>query len=340
MVYSFYAGCYTGAAEEKGVHLLLMDTDSGELSVAGSFYGGESPSFLCRKGNNLYATNEIGGRGKISALGIRPDGGLDYLNSVQAYGGSACHAAEMRGFIYAANYSGGSLFGAEILPDGSLGRVAVDMRYQGSGPNPRRQEASHVHSVNPAPGTDLLIAADLGTDRLYRFRQLEDGALVQIAPDVSAPPGGGPRHLAFHPNGRDVYVVMEMGVSVGLYRLKGTELEPAGVYPLLSGEFTAADTAAAVYITAGGERLYASVRGQNLISAFRIGGDGALSLIGSYPAHGDCPRSFCFSPGEEFILIANQNSGNVAVCPVDPVTGGLGGLLGSASLPGVSCIIS
>jgi 6-phosphogluconolactonase len=341
MLYFFYAGCYTAAPNDKGIHLLSFDTDSGKLRLEDSYYGGENPSFLLRSGNFLYAANEIGNTGKVSALAIGAGNALTLLNSREAVGAGTCHAAEMNGFLYAANYESGSIFGVEILPDGSLGGIAAEIQHEGSGPNPARQSGPHAHSVNPVPGSSLLIAADLGADCLFCYNQQENGSLLldRISPVVSAPAGGGPRHMAIHPGGKLAYVVMEMGVSLACYKLTDKILEPEAVYPLVEGAFTQADTAADIHFAANGERLYVSVRGKNLLSAFSTV-DGALPrFIGSYQTFGDSPRNFCFSPGDNFVLIAHQASGDVTVCPVDSRTGAVGNALGSVILPGASCVI-
>jgi len=342
MIHTFYAGCYTEDPKDKGIHLLRFDASSGELSHGASYYGGESPSFLIRAGNFLYAANEIGNAGKLSALLVGADKALAYLNSVEISGAHTCHIAEMNGYLYAANYSSGNIFGVEILAGGSLGKVVAEVQHKGFGPNLNRQSAPHAHSVNPVPGDNLLIAADLGADKLFCYRQQEDGALAPdaINPAIIAPAGGGPRHMAFHPDGNRFFAVMEMGVSLVCYIKTEDGWRLESDYPLLTGTFTEADTAADIHFAANGTRLYVSIRGKNLISAFQIGADGVPGLIGSYPTFGDSPRNFCFSPDERFVIIAHQASGHVTVCPVDANTGVVGEMLSSIILSGASCVIN
>jgi len=341
VIFSFYAGCYTSDSKDKGIHLLKFDTDSGNLRLENSFYGGENPSFLLRSGNFLYAANESKNAGKVSSFSIEDRNTLTLLNSREVSGASTCHVAEMNNFLYAANYGSGSIFGVEILRDGSLGGIAAEIQHTGSGPNQVRQKGPHAHSVNPIPRYNLLIAADLGADSLFCYNQEKNGTLVPDSanPAVKAPPGGGPRHLAIHPGGEFVYAVMEMGVSLVCYRMTDTGLKQEAEYPLIEGAFTQADTAADIHFTESGARLYASVRGKNLISAFNVCEGSSLQFIGSYPTFGDSPRNFCLSPGEEFVVIAHQASGSVTVCPVDSQTGAVGNALTSVVLSGASCVI-
>jgi 6-phosphogluconolactonase len=311
------------------------------LRLEDSFYGGKNPSFLLRSGDFLYAANEIGRAGKVSAFSVGARNTLTLLNSREVSGAGTCHVAKMDNFLYAANYNSGSIFGVEILPDGSLGGIVAEIQHAGSGPNPTRQKGPHAHSVNPVPRSNLLIAADLGADSLFCYNRQKDGSLTpdSSSPVVKAPPGGGPRHLAVHPGGEFLYAIMEMGVSLVCYKFTDAGLKQEAEYPLIEGAFTQADTAADIHFTEDGARLYASVRGKNLISAFNVCEDSLLQFIGSYPVYGDCPRNFCFSPGEELVVIANQTSGNVTVCPIDSQTGAVGSALSSVDLPGASCVI-
>jgi len=341
MAYSFYVGGYTKTPDDKGIHLIELDSQSGRLSYKDSYFGGASPSFMIRSKDFLYASNESG-KGKVSALSVGADGNLTYLNSKEASGAGTCHVAEMNGYIYAANYSSGSIFGLEILPDGSLGKVVAEFEHEGSGPNPGRQTKPYAHSVNPVAGDNLLIAADLGADKLFCYRQNKnDGSLVKDENySISMPAGGGPRHLAFSLDGNRLYAVMEMGVSLVCCKKTGATWEVEAEYPLTTDGFTEKDTAADIHFNASGKMLYASVRGKNLISAFRVADDGKLTLIGTYPTYGDSPRNFCLSPDEKFILTANQFSGQVTACPILPANGALDAATGTLELPGASCVIN
>ena len=343
MQYSFYAGCATKEASDKGIHLLRFDAEKGDWQVADSLSGGENPNFLTKAGNFLYSVNANKACGKVSAFSVGANGSLTYLNSKEAFGFGSCHVAVMNGYLYAANYASGGIFGVKILADGmaagSVGDVVCEVQHQGSGPNEKRQAGPHAHSVNPIPGTDLLIAADLGTDSLYCYRQQKDGKLV-LDSSAAAPPGAGPRHMAFHQGNNHVYAVTELGITVVSYKFSGKNLSREAVYPLMKEMINEKDSAADIHITADGKRLYASTRGRNILSAFDIGADGALKFIGTYPTHGDGPRNFCITPDDKFAVIANMVSGNVVVCPIDPKTGALGNLICSVNVHGPACVIN
>ena len=61
--------------------------------------------------------------------------------------------------------------------------------------------------IESDPAGRFVLASDLGQDRIYLYRfDVEKGQLVENDPPlVALPPGDGPRHFAFHPNGRWFY---------------------------------------------------------------------------------------------------------------------------------------
>ncbi|MCL2056760.1 MAG: lactonase family protein [Oscillospiraceae bacterium] len=337
MDYYFYVGCYTKDPGGKGIHLLRFDTEAGKLSHADAYYGAQSPSFLIRHGDFLYAANESGGAGRASALKIGQDRSLTYLNTVEASGAGTCQVAEMNGYLYGACYSSGTVFGAEILRDGSLGKITADIQHEGSGPVPGRQQNPHAHSVNPVPGSDMLIAADLGADRLFCYRQQKDGSLTLEAA-VPSPPGAGPRHMAFSPDGKRVYVAMELSVTVCCYEISDSGLEFEAEYPLTIGAPDKGDSAADIHFTADGTKLFATVRGKNLNTVFSAGEGGKLEWAGTYPTCGDSPRNFCLTPCEKYAVTANQASGHITVCPIGE-GGAIGEMIDCVVLPAPSCVI-
>jgi 6-phosphogluconolactonase len=122
--------------------------------------------------------------------------------------------------------------------------------------------------------------------------------------------------------------------------LTDTGLQQENVYPIIEETLTEKDIAADIHFTKNGKRLYVTVRGKNQLSVFNADNAASLKFIGSYPTFGDSPRNFCFSPGEEFVIIAHQISGHINVCPLDAKTGAVGNVSGSVVLPGAACVIN
>src|SRR5207249_8923250 len=86
----------------------------------------------------------------------------------------------------------------------------------GSSVNKSRQEGPHAHSINVDAANRFAVAADLGLDKLlvYRFDAAKGTLTPNDPPAAQVAPGAGPRHFAFHPNGRHAYVINELNSTV------------------------------------------------------------------------------------------------------------------------------
>ena len=147
--------------------------------------------------------------------------------------------------------------------------------------------------------------------------------------------GGGPRHLAFHPNGRYAYVNLELTSRVAAYRLDAATgaLKSFQVLSSLPPEaLSEGNSTAEILVHPGGGFLYVSNRGHDSIAVFTINPqDGSLRFVETTSTGGRTPRSFGIVPGGRFLVAANQNSGTVNVFRIDPQRGTL-----SPAGPGVA----
>lgn len=79
------------------------------------------------------------------------------------------------------------------------------LKFNGTGPDKGRQEASHPHQVILHPHRDELLIPDLGADKTWRLVKGASGTW-EIAGHVSYKPGSGPRHVAFYSASAGLYV--------------------------------------------------------------------------------------------------------------------------------------
>ena len=167
----------------------------------------------------LYAVSEMGNDGKtdgeILSFAIEPaTGSLKPLNRVSSGGGGPTHLAVDKAgkAIAVANYGGASVTVFRLNPDGSLGERTALAQHTGSSVHPIRQASPHPHAVVPSPDERFLFVPDRGTDKVYSYRF--DAAAGSLAPNdppfARVPPGSGPRHFAFHPEGKFAYLINEM----------------------------------------------------------------------------------------------------------------------------------
>jgi 6-phosphogluconolactonase len=329
-----YVGTYTGP-RSRGVYGFRFDRLTGTAQPLGCVAETRNPSFLAvhpsRK--HLYAVNEVSDfqqdasqGGAVAAFRIHPDtGALTLLNQRSSGGAGPCHLNVDRTgrHVLVANYGGGSVAVLPVLEDGALGPATAVVRHTGSSVNPRRQREPHAHSVNLSPDNRFALVADLGTDRvmIYRF-DAERGTLVAHEPPFMAlPPGSGPRHLAFHPDGRMVCVVNELLSTVAVfdYAAQGV-LTPRQTVATLPGTFQGENTTAEVVVHPAGRFVYASNRGHDSLATFAIGADGRLQPSGHTPSGGRTPRNFALDPSG-YLWAANQGSDSVQIFRVEPATG-------------------
>jgi len=328
-----YVGTYTQTSSE-GIYVYHLDTTSGALSYVATSPPLDSPSFLVIDSNQryLYAVNEVGEfggepTGAVSALEIDAStGGLTLLNQQSSGGGHPCHLDidAGNGCIVVANYGGGTVSMLRIRDDGSLGPPDTII-HEGSSILPR-QETPHAHSITVAPGNTFAVAADLGMDKVLVYRINREDGLLEPHDEVAIQAGAGPRHMAFHPNGRFVYLINEIDNTMNTFAYDGkggglTELQSVSTLP---ADWQGASGTAEVRVHPSGKFLYGSNRGHDSIAIYTIDGEtGRLQIVDFEPTQGEHPRNFNLDPSGTFLLAANHNSDTIYSYWVDQTTGKL-----------------
>lgn len=347
-----YIGTYTGK-ESRGIYLLEMDRATGELRSKGLVAETPNPSFLALHpgGKFLYAVNEVGNfggkkAGSVSAFAIDPASGqLTPLNQESSHGEGPCHLiVDSAGkHVLVANYGGGSVAVLPIGEDGKLLPASSFTQYRGSSVDPGRQQGPHSHSIHLDKANRYAIVADLGLDKLIVSRfQAVDGTLASNNPPlVAMEPGGGPRHFAFHPDGRHAFVNLEMkSRAVALtYDPDRGAFEVGPSLSTLPEGYTGGNSTAETQVHPSGKFLYVSNRGHDSIAIFAIDPKtGHLTAIGHQPTGGKTPRNFGIDPTGTFLLAANQDSDSVVVFRIDAETGRLNPTGHSVKVPMPVCV--
>src|SRR6266849_347138 len=213
-----YVGCYTGGANARGISIFHYDVATNELTLSGIVAPVSSPSFIVLDAAKkfLYSGNESGA-GIASAFSSNMQtGDLRFLNSVAATGHPAPVAIHPGGkYLLTANYTGGTVAVFPIQADGSLGNATQIIAHFGDlGTNAGRQEAPHPHMVLPDSTGKYVLVNDLGLDSTIVYSFDTAAGKMTEANRISAAAGSGPRHLAWHPNGRIVYSVNELSYTL------------------------------------------------------------------------------------------------------------------------------
>ena len=342
-----YIGTYTSSNGSRGIYQARLDTDSGFLSKPELAAEAVGPSFLALHPNGkfLYAVHEPT-EGEVSAYEIGSDRKLKRLNTETGRGGAPCHLSVDREgrYLFTAHYTGGNVACFPIRPDGTIGAPTAVVRNVGNGPDKRRQEGPHLHAIYPEAQGRFVYACDLGTDEVlvYRFDPERGTLIPSEAGPGKTPPGGGPRHLALHPNGRRVYVNNEMLNSVSVFArdpVSGglTETQTIGTLP--PGTKTQGKSTAEIALHPNGRWLYVSNRGHDSIAVFEVAGDGTLSVSEIFSLPVAEPRGFAIDPSGRWIVVGGQRSHDLTSLRIDPETGRLSAGPNKVSVGTPVCVV-
>jgi 6-phosphogluconolactonase (cycloisomerase 2 family) len=333
----------------RGIHLFRVDRATGALTPAGVHEMGTSPSCLALNaaGTRLYSANETDRVGEakdgtVSAFAVnRADGRIELLNTVGSGGaGPTFVSLHPTGrFVLVANYFGGSVAVLPVLPDGRLG-AATDVKVDAGTVGPTRatnappgsfafsgHDRTHAHMIQADPAGRFVLHVDLGLDKILVWKF--DATKGTLAPNdpaaVSLPPGDGPRHFHFHPNGRWLYSIQEEGSTVVVFDYDAAtgRLAPRQTISTLPPGFAGSNFCSGILVAADGRFVYAGNRLHDTIGIFSVGPNGALTYVGEEWTRGNYPRSFNFDPTGRFLYSCNQRGDNIAAFRVDRATGGL-----------------
>jgi len=333
----------------RGIHLFRVDRATGAMTPAGIHEMGTSPSGLALNapGTRLYSANEtdrVGEdkQGTVSAFAIdRKVGTLQLLNTVPSGGAGPTHVSVHPSgrFLLVANYFGGSVAVLPILADGRLG-AATDVKQDSGEIGPTRatnappgsfavsgHDRTHAHMIQADTSGRFVLHVDLALDKIFVWRFDEQkGTLIPAEPPaVSLPPGDGPRHFAFHPDGRWLYSIQEEGSNIVLFDYDGStgRLTARQTISTLPPGYAGSNFCSEILVSSDGRFVYAGNRLHDSIGIFAVGANGALTYVGEEWTRGDYPRSFSFGPTGRFLYCCNQRADHVTVFRVDRQTGRL-----------------
>ncbi len=322
--------------EQGAIQAYRLNVETAQFTLATTTTDVEHPFFMALSPDRqfLYSIHaeQFGGKSdeQVAAYRIVDDAGtLELLNRQSTHGTAACYLdVDATGkTVVVANYATGSVASLPVNSDGSLGDAASFIQHAGSSVHPQRQTGPNAHCIVVSPDNRFVFAADLGIDKLLCYRL--DAATSQITPHrqpfVRMPPGAGPRHLTFHPDGAHVYVINELANSVTHldYDTKSGLLIERDTVSTLPEDFTGESYCADLKITPDGRHLYGTNRGHDSIAAYRVANDGRLILLHITPSGGKGPQNLAITPDGALLLCANMPGHNITTFRIDAETGRL-----------------
>ena len=336
-----------------------LDATTGTLENLGRCTDIENPFFIVLSPNRkfLYSVQIPGDiesdTGYVAAFAIVDNSGrLRKLNQQPAKGTGTCYVdVDPTGkVVVCANYSSGSVGSYPVRSDGSLGEMVSFIQNRGASlVDPDRQEGPHAHSAVISPGGRHMYSCDLGADQILGFALDAEFASLTPLPQsyVRTIGGGGPRHFAYHPQDHYVYANNEMGNSINVYRrdVETGVLTEMQLIRTLPDDFNGTSYTADIKIAPNGRYLYCSNRVHDSIAAYRIGGDGRLTLVDIQSSRGNFAQNLAITPDGRTLLCANMHvddrgddGANIALFRINGASGRLVPLGEPVALAKPSCI--
>jgi 6-phosphogluconolactonase len=333
----------------RGLSVAHFDTVTGALSEPRMVFETPAPVFSVSSPDGRYVyvchgLDSFAGQaeGFVSAFSVgQPDGALTLLNqqAIGSRGASHVSLDHTGRFLLEASYRSGHVVVFALETDGRIGARTALIEHTGRSVHPQRQAAPHPHAIYVDPSNRFALVPDLGLDKVlvYRFDARNGTLTPNDPPAATLPPGSGPRHLAWHPDGRHVYLIDELVNAVTVFTWNGATgtLAATQTIPTLEAGFTGENTAAEIAVHPSGRFIYASNRGtENCVTVFSVDpASGQLALVERVSSRGKWPRNFTIDPEGRWMVVSNHDSDNAVVFRIAAETGRLTPVGDPVSLP-------
>ncbi|MFG2723499.1 lactonase family protein [Streptomyces sp. NPDC048416] len=336
-----FIGSFTTAGG-RGVTVAAVDQETGALSPLGSTAAVANPSFLVSSpdGSVLYAVGETSD-GRAAAFDITGPEPRLLGEPVPVDGAGPTHLALAAGHLLTANYESGSVTALPLRPDGGPGPAASVLAHHGCGPDPDRQREPHAHQVLADPSGRWVVSVDLGTDSVRVCELDRQTGALRLHAEAALRPGSGPRHLAFHPDGRHAYVVNELAPTLTVCRWDAGSgvLEPLGETAVVAHGVRGEIYPSEAVVGHDGRFLWVACRGHDSIAVLALDETGEEArLVTGVACGGHWPRDLTLDPSGRRLYASNERSGDVTWFAIDAATG-IPALAGSIEAPAASCVV-
>jgi 6-phosphogluconolactonase len=322
-----------GGGGPYGITVAELDYDDGTLSVVQQVAEISECHYLNFHPNGRYlVATTMDGAVQVVSFAVDSDGLLSPISRQPAAGASPAYiwveSSERNVLMvnYVVGEARGNIRVYPINDEGVLGERTDHIEHEGSGPNPDRQEVSHPHMIVTTPDNRFAVVPDLGTDMIYLYALDTGAGRLSLSQTLDLPPGAGPRHVAFHPTLRRMYVINELDSTMATFayaddenwtRLSVESTLPIGyIQPDLRH-----NTCADVHVHPNGKFLYGSNRGHDSIVIYALDADGLPKLLSHEATRGAWPRAFMIDPRGEYLVVGNRHTDSAAVFSIDAASG-------------------
>jgi 6-phosphogluconolactonase len=340
----------TGGPGADGIYQSVFDTESGKLGAAKRAAEIDGPGFLALHpdGDKLYAVGNVEGGPGVAGYRIGAGGELSLIGQALIGDGGGAHVAVHPSgkFLLTAQYGGGSVALFPLDAEGKLGAAQLSKHEGGSGVVEKRQEAPHPHYCGFSPDGRFALVPDLGLDQIVIYKVNLEGPTIERHGVAESVAGGGPRHMKFSPDGRFIYLLNELSLSVTAFAWDAeagtaTRMETVAALSEEAKAKEAFNSAAEIVVHPSGQFVYSSNRGHDTVTVYRAEPTtAALAVTQVQPVRGAFPRNINLAPDGKWLLAAGADSNTVAVHQVNQETGELTYLTkGVVNVPSPICIL-
>lgn len=345
-----------GDGLEIGIYHSSLGIKDGSLAVPKLAIELDSPGFLAANPNPalkqsvLYATTSIDGQHVIASLKVGADKSLKLMNAepIGEKAGGACHiTVDATGKIaVSSQYGSGTVSVFSLAEDGSIaGRTQLIQHTGGSKVVGKRQDSPHAHYCGFDGDNKFAFVCDLGLDRVKIYKvDHEKRELVEHGEAVCEP-GGGPRHMKFHPGGKHAFVLNELAMSLSVFDYDASNgsmqlKQTVKTIPDSSRDAEVFNSASEVLVHPGGKFVYSANRGNDTVSVYEFDeAAGELERIQIEPVRGSWPRNINLSPDGNWLIAAGRDSNSAAPFKIDTDSGRLTYVRGSRFVPHPICVL-
>jgi 6-phosphogluconolactonase len=341
----------TGGKEAAGIYRAMLDTEKGKLSAVTLAAEVGSPGFLAWSPDRtrLYAVASEGQDAVVAAYAVEANGELKLLNTAPMAAGRGAHLAVHPSgkFLITAHYGTGKVSVFPLDENGRVGTCAQIVEHTGgSQVVAKRQNAPHPHWTGFSPDGKFALVPDLGLDQIVIYQVDQEQPALKASGVAQSIPGGGPRHMKFSVDGKFIYLLNELTLSVTTFDYDEAtgSASPFTTTPALSEEEKSKEgfnSASEILVHPNGKFVYSANRGHDSVTVYRANPQsGQLSVIEVEPIRGAFPRNINMDSQGEWLLAAGAESNTVSVFRIDAESGELKFQRGSVvNVSGAICIL-
>jgi 6-phosphogluconolactonase len=337
---------YVSNAQDGNIDSYIMDTSTGALTPIGKVEAAKlvMPMTVSPSKKYLYAVIRSQPVRVLTYVIDPATGELTQKASAPLPDSMPYVSTDRTGrYLFTASYGGDKVAVSPIGENGLVEAEAIQVIPTGR----------NAHSILPDRSNKFVYAATLGANQVLQFIfDSKTGQLTANEPAVISPEAGhGPRHMAFSPDNKYLYVLNELSGHVTQYAIdsgKGTltlvdsissvpaeaglvwgaPQAPVGAAPAPAAAAPKDDKpkvwAADIQIAPNGKFLYSSERTTNKIALFTVAPEtGKLAYVTNYATE-EQPRGIRIEPSGQYLVASGEKSDRLSVYKIDQSTGKLG----------------